>query len=472
MASGYRMTEYEFPQAVNDFPQPEGPTPNWKFLEVEERMLTAGDNPEYQSLLKQLRVAGSLAFKAWRLSLWLQILAGLLALFALVALVAGLYLALFTDLNRQQLGTTVGGAVGFLLKTLGTTILTLLLGATVMKFVQYKKTLTRVLIHVGMSLFGFLVARLHVHAFDRLYLRAGRIDIRPDVFLCYVHEDAARAGQLDEWLRGQELNGKRLKTVIDGKDTLYSRRRAKDIRRLIESSRVLVVVSSPDSPPSMVCTHHISHAVSHGVRVVYADISGRAAGAASNGANGNRPAEAAKKHDVVYLGPDEKGRLIPDELERLLRRVKDQRDPESTPHAPGGNGGGPQPATAARERQPEPAAQGQQEAEPKPTEAVSAAAETTEAETAETESAESESLARDAAAPAAGKSEATPALAEDTPSEPAAPNGFEEFAETLNSALDEPAQASLEGDGLKQQAEDPSQPATVTPEGTVENPKG
>ncbi len=92
--------------------------------------------------------------------------------------------------------------------------------------------------------------------------------------------------------------------------------------------------------------------------------------------------------------------------------------------------------------------------------------------------AETESLTRDAAAPAAGKSEATPALAGDTSSEPAAPHEFEKVAETLNSALDEPAQMSLDGQasregvGVKQQAEAPSQPATVTPEGTVENPKG
>jgi len=437
MASGYRMTEYEFPRAVKDFPASSEPTPNWRFLAVEERMQTAGDDPVYQSLLKQLKVAGSLAFKVWRLSLWLQILAGALALVALAAVVYAALRWLTPPVLGQKLSAQLVAALawwnldptfGEFLSFLGATALMLVvglfLGNWVMSIVQYKKTLTRALIHVGMCLFGFLVARLHVHAFDRLYLRVGGVRLNPHVFLCYVHEDAALAGQLDQWLRGQGL-----RTAVDGKDTLFSKARAKAIGWLIEHSNAVVFVSSPRSNPSKVCAHHIQHASLQGVRVIYADISGQPAGAAGNGANGGRPAGAGDRHPVVYLGTDEDGNLVLDDLDRLLRRIKDEPDPPAQP-APDGNGAAPaHPATAAPE---------QAEAAPEPQEAAPAAVETTKAETEEPES-----LARDDAAPAAGVREST--------------------------APDEAAPTNAAGNGSKQKVEAPSQPEPVTPEETAEN---
>ena len=43
-----------------------------------------------------------------------------------------------------------------------------------MRLVQYRKTLSDIAIGIGMGLFGFLAARLHVHVFDRLYLHLGK----------------------------------------------------------------------------------------------------------------------------------------------------------------------------------------------------------------------------------------------------------------------------------------------------------
>jgi len=43
------------------------------------------------------------------------------------------------------------------------------------KVLRYRKTLQDVVIGVGMVTVGWLVARLHLHVFDRWFLRQGRL---------------------------------------------------------------------------------------------------------------------------------------------------------------------------------------------------------------------------------------------------------------------------------------------------------
>jgi hypothetical protein len=43
------------------------------------------------------------------------------------------------------------------------------------KLVNYRKTASEILTGIGMATFGFLVARLHLHVFDKLFLRQGRL---------------------------------------------------------------------------------------------------------------------------------------------------------------------------------------------------------------------------------------------------------------------------------------------------------
>ena len=66
------------------------------------------------------------------------------------------------------------------LGTIGSTVALLIAGGifgkTVMRVVRYRDTLMEIAIGVGMSLFGWIIARIHLHIFDRWYLRAGRVD--------------------------------------------------------------------------------------------------------------------------------------------------------------------------------------------------------------------------------------------------------------------------------------------------------
>jgi hypothetical protein len=56
-----------------------------------------------------------------------------------------------------------------------TTALSLLGLGFVAKLVNYRKTATEILIGIGMATVGFLVARLHLHVFDKLFLWQGSL---------------------------------------------------------------------------------------------------------------------------------------------------------------------------------------------------------------------------------------------------------------------------------------------------------
>jgi len=43
------------------------------------------------------------------------------------------------------------------------------------KLANYRKTATEVLIGIGMATVGFLLARLHLHVFDKLFLWQGSL---------------------------------------------------------------------------------------------------------------------------------------------------------------------------------------------------------------------------------------------------------------------------------------------------------
>jgi hypothetical protein len=47
--------------------------------------------------------------------------------------------------------------------------------SAISKLINYRKTVQDVVIGIGMLTFGFLVARLHLHVFDRIFLAQGRL---------------------------------------------------------------------------------------------------------------------------------------------------------------------------------------------------------------------------------------------------------------------------------------------------------
>jgi predicted acylesterase/phospholipase RssA len=165
MTSGYCMTEYCFPKYIPTFKSPGLDREKWPFLETEKPLQQLNSNP---ALVKLLKVASNLAFKIWLLWRPLQISAVVLAL-VLIAL-----LAWFNQYwwGRELIKLTLGGLVVMG----GMFVLGKLLGSTVMRFVNYRKTLEEFTIGLIMSVLGFAIARLHVHIFDRWYLRWGKLN--------------------------------------------------------------------------------------------------------------------------------------------------------------------------------------------------------------------------------------------------------------------------------------------------------
>ncbi len=164
MLSGYRMTEFQFERSIRGFPEvsPLQRDPPWGFLEVEPILEKAkGDDP----ILRILRVGKERACKVWSLWMPLRIARVILALAAL----AGLVWAFFrwrdvSLLTVEQIGAAAVGAVA-----------TAIFGKWVMRIARFRETINKILTGIGMSLLGFVLARLHLHVFDRIYLRLGRL---------------------------------------------------------------------------------------------------------------------------------------------------------------------------------------------------------------------------------------------------------------------------------------------------------
>ena len=113
-----------------------------------------------------LQVGSQLAFKAWRLSRSLQLLAMLLGTVGLGFLAFACWKWWATPLLT----------VGMIGTALFIALLTVILGKTVMRVVNFRAELKRILMGIAMSTFGFAVARLHLWIFDPLFLEFGKLE--------------------------------------------------------------------------------------------------------------------------------------------------------------------------------------------------------------------------------------------------------------------------------------------------------
>ena len=165
MLSGYRMTEYQFPRSVDTVPTSSEPPadPGWDFLSTDRLQHEAVDDSLF---MRVLEVGSRVALKVWFLSRPLRVI-GVLITIAVVV-----FVAYFAWENRSQPLLTVKG-VGIFILIL---VVTVLFGKLVMKIVWIEQTLAKIAFGIGMSLFGFLISRLHLHVFDRIYLYLGRIE--------------------------------------------------------------------------------------------------------------------------------------------------------------------------------------------------------------------------------------------------------------------------------------------------------
>jgi hypothetical protein len=123
------------------------------------------DPSQSGSLLKLLKVGSQQAFKIWQLNIPLKITSWILGALALILLLWACWK--WSSVALITLGT------------IGTTVALLIAGAifgkTVMGLVRYRDTLTDIAVGVAMSLVGWVLARIHLHVFDKWYLRTGRI---------------------------------------------------------------------------------------------------------------------------------------------------------------------------------------------------------------------------------------------------------------------------------------------------------
>ena len=193
MSSAYRMTANQFRGQV---PCVEGfdgdaPSEQWRFLEIEEAMKPRGKNKE--RLDKLLKAAASSAFKPWKLSLPLIILKWAL----LAAVVLGVAWAFYSRWESSIIPAwfyewahahlTFRGVAVFVLTIIAFALLAAFVnflvgkarGKYIMRVVKWRDTINYIAVGILMSVAGWLVARLHLHAFDPLYLRYGRIDKFP-----------------------------------------------------------------------------------------------------------------------------------------------------------------------------------------------------------------------------------------------------------------------------------------------------
>jgi predicted acylesterase/phospholipase RssA len=172
MTSAYRMTEHEFKfsKCVEGFPEPLEQY-EWDFLAVEEGM--KGSGAKYDYLKRQLSVSDTLAFKIWKLSTPLKVTAWVLAIAALAFAVWASFhwgsKIIVPQITLLGIGVIIAGITAV-------SIATYIIGKILMRVVRLRETLTIITIGVVMALLGWLIARLHLHVFDPMFLRQGSID--------------------------------------------------------------------------------------------------------------------------------------------------------------------------------------------------------------------------------------------------------------------------------------------------------
>ena len=163
MTSGYRMATHEFGKNITGVAE----RPNevsWQFQSIDPAIDPTTDT--YASVLKILKVAHLAAVKIWVLSKALQRTGGVVALFAAVLLVC---LAIrYSDFPLLTVGM-VGSAIM-------ATVVAALLGKTVFKILWWRETFLRTAAGVILGLVGWMIPRLHLSVFDRLFLRRGSIE--------------------------------------------------------------------------------------------------------------------------------------------------------------------------------------------------------------------------------------------------------------------------------------------------------
>jgi hypothetical protein len=140
-------------------------------LQIETAIKTDNDNHQY--VKKLLGTSSSMAFKVWQQIPYLKYTAwssGIL----LTALIVWFFIAKSETL-LPTLEITVGKLGKFILGIFIALLATYLLGVFA-KVIYWRSALTRIAIGIGMCIFGWLAARIHLLIFDKIFLKRGSLN--------------------------------------------------------------------------------------------------------------------------------------------------------------------------------------------------------------------------------------------------------------------------------------------------------
>ena len=183
MTSGYRAMGQDA-SCLQGIPMDSGPPSDWDFLKVEDGM-TQNKHPMYHRLKQHLSVSPSLFLKVWKLHPVLKVVSWAAGA---VLLVAFIYwwrscpdctpLASLFEMTLGKL--TRDGIVMILLGLLFAYLVTALLGSKqgnrLLAVVNYRDTLRRIGISLVVSPLVSIFALLHLHVFDRMFKKLGRVE--------------------------------------------------------------------------------------------------------------------------------------------------------------------------------------------------------------------------------------------------------------------------------------------------------
>ena len=166
MCDAYLMSSHLLKPSALGFDVPGAPSEDWQFLRI--RPLLEQPAGRKNPLVAQLAVSTRIFFRVWSMSSALKAL-GCVTVFALLA---GLAWLVYETWHSELVSLTVGGLMTLLLPI----ALSLVGLALVTKVITARKTAQQVLIGLGIVTVGAFLARLHLHIFDKLFLKKGKLE--------------------------------------------------------------------------------------------------------------------------------------------------------------------------------------------------------------------------------------------------------------------------------------------------------
>ncbi|MEW8036546.1 MAG: patatin-like phospholipase family protein [Candidatus Thiodiazotropha sp.] len=183
MTGGYRAMGHEA-QCLTGISQDDSPPADWDFLKVEPGMIQ-NKHPMYERLMKHLNVSSRLFLKVWKLHPVLNAISWAV----IIGLVLGVLYWLITCLECKPLECLLGPVSegltgsrililvgGMVAAYLATALLGARKGQRVLALFNYKDTLRRLGITLIASPLLAIFALIHLHIFDRLFLKLGKMD--------------------------------------------------------------------------------------------------------------------------------------------------------------------------------------------------------------------------------------------------------------------------------------------------------